>query len=114
MRSGRPPAGKAYRGVRRARRRPPRTRIATRIAALLRVDLGLLQLARKVHVDRLPLREHIDPGDPRLAVAVPRVLHAPERKMDFRPDRRRVDVEEPRLEVAHRREGLVDVARVDR
>src|SRR5438874_1195423 len=69
MRSGRPPAGKAYRGVRRARRRPPRTRIATRIAALLRVDLGLLQLARKVHVDRLPLREHIDPGDPRLAAA---------------------------------------------
>ena len=83
-------------------------------ALSMRVDLRPLQLAREVDVDRLPLGEDVEAGDARLAVAVARVLHAAERQVDLGADRRGVHVEEPRLELAHRREGLVDVLRVDR
>ena len=79
----------------------------------MRVDLRLLQLAREVDVDRLPLREDVEAGDARLAVAVARVLDAAEGQVHLGADRRGVDVEDARLELPHRRERLVDVLRVD-
>ena len=80
----------------------------------VRVDLRPCSLPREVDVDRLPLGEDVEARDARLAVAVARVLHAAERQVHLGADRRGVDVEDARLELAHRREGLVDVPRVDR
>ena len=47
-------------------------------------------------------------------MAVARRLGAAERQVHFRADGGRVHVEETRVDIAHRREGLVDVAGVDR
>src|SRR5689334_13031328 len=82
--------------------------------SLVGVDLRLLESTREVDVDRLPLGEHVEARDARLAMAVARVLATAERQVHLGADRGRVDVEDPRLEVAHRRERLVDVLRVDR
>src|SRR3954453_10911781 len=78
------------------------------------VDLGLLEPARVVHVDRLPLGEDVERGLPRLAVAVARLLGAAEGQVHLGARRAGVDVRDAGLEVAHRPEGLVDVAREDR
>src|SRR6476646_6663029 len=83
-------------------------------AATLGVDLGLLELARVVDVDRLPLGEEVERGLTRLAVPVARVLDAAEREVHLGADRARVDVGDPRLEIAHRAEGPVHVLREDR
>src|SRR5215510_13741994 len=83
-------------------------------AAMLRVDLGLLELARVVDVDRLPLGEEVERGLTRLAVPVARVLDAAEREVHLGADRAGVDVRDAGLEVAHRAEGAVDVLREDR
>ena len=53
---------------------------------LLCVDLRALQLAAEVHVDRLPLREHVERRDARLAVAVAGRFRAAEGQVDFRAD----------------------------
>src|SRR5207245_4793878 len=79
----------------------------------VRVDLRLLELARKVHVDGLPLREDVEAGDPRLAVAVARILDAAEGQVHLGADRRRVDVEDAGLELVHGPERRVDVLGVD-
>src|ERR1044072_8907319 len=86
----------------------------TKTTSLRVVDLSLLQLARVVDVDRLPLAEDVERGLARLAVAVARVLRAAEREVHLGADRARVDVRDPRDQVAHRAERLVDVAREDR
>src|SRR6478609_2425990 len=83
-------------------------------AVTLGVDLGLLELARVVDVDRLPLGEEVERGLARLAVPVTRVLDAAEREVHLGPDRARVDVRDPGLQVAHRAEGPVHVLREDR
>ena len=79
-----------------------------------RVDLRPLQLPAEVDVDRLPLREHVERGRAGFAVAVAGRLGAAERQVDFGADRRRVDVEDAGVHVAHRGEGVVHVLRVDR
>src|SRR5207244_8211106 len=78
------------------------------------VDLGLLEAAAIVDVHRLPFGEGVDHGGPSLAVAVSGLLHAAERKLHFRADRRTVHVGDPRLDVADGAHRAVHVARVDR
>src|SRR5829696_3781935 len=78
------------------------------------VDLRPLELAGVVDVDGLPLREDVERRLARLAVAVTRVLRAAEGEVDLRAGRARIDVRDPGLEVAHRAERLVHVAREDR
>src|SRR5512132_3913678 len=78
-------------------------------AATLGVDLGLLELARVVDVDRLPLGEEVERGLARLAVPVAGVLDAAERQVHLGANRTRVDVRDPRLEIAHRAEGAVHI-----
>src|SRR5215813_11378703 len=83
-------------------------------AATLGVDLGLLELARVVDVDRLPLGEEVERGLARFAMPVARVLDAAEREVHLGADRARVYVRDAGLEVAHRAEGAVHVLREDR
>src|SRR5262245_59404397 len=78
------------------------------------VDLGALQLPRVVDVDRLPLGVEVERRLPGLAMPVAGPLRAAEREMHLRPRRARVDVRDPRIEVAHRAERLVYVAGEDR
>src|SRR5439155_17823402 len=83
------------------------------VGALVCIDLRFLEAAGEVHVDRLPFREDVQARDPGLPVAVARVLHAAEGKVDLGPDGRGIDVEDPGLEVAHRPERPFDVTGVD-
>src|SRR5262249_44087395 len=78
------------------------------------VDLGALELARVVDVDRLPLRKDVERSLAGLAVAVAGVLRAAEREVHLGADRAGVDVGDAGVEVAHGSERLVDVAREDR
>ena len=78
------------------------------------VDLRALQRPGVVDVDRLPLREDVERGLPRLAVAVARLLRAAERQVHLGADRAGVDVRDAGLEVAHRAERAVDVPGEDR
>src|SRR5512146_1176868 len=64
------------------------------VRTLVRVDLRALETTREIHVDRLPLREHLDARDPGLPMAVAGVLDAAKRQVDLRADRRRVHVED--------------------
>src|SRR4029453_18787991 len=81
---------------------------------LLVVDLRALERAGVVDVDGLPLREHVQGGLAGLAVTVAGLLDAAEREVHLGADRARVDVRDPGLEVAHRAERAVHVAREDR
>src|SRR4029079_9201819 len=81
---------------------------------LLHIYLSALKLAAEVDVYRLPFREHVERGGAGLAVAVAGVLGAAEWQMDLGANRRRVDVEDPGVEIAHGRKGAVDVLRIDR
>src|SRR5205814_1169915 len=83
-------------------------------AALRNVDLRLLQPARIVDEDRLPLGELVERRGARLAVAVASVLDPAERHLDLRADRGSVHIDDPRLQLPHGFEGPVDVTRVDR
>ena len=56
----------------------------------------------------------VEGGVAGLAVAVAGLLHATEREVGLGADRARVHVDDARLEVAHRAEGRVGVAREDR
>src|SRR5919201_5063042 len=94
---------------------PPRvTRDGYLGARLDVVDLGPLQAAGVVDVERLPFGEDVERGLAGLAVAVAGVLRAAERQVDLGSDRAGVDVRDAGVEVAHRAEGLVDVAAEDR
>src|SRR4029450_6977082 len=78
------------------------------------VDLRTLERARVVDVDRLPLGEHVERGLARLAVPVARLFRTAEGQVHLGPDRARVDVRDPGLEIAHGAERAVDVASEDR
>src|SRR5205085_9981095 len=82
--------------------------------ALLGINLRPLQGSGVIDVNRLPLAEHVNACDAGLAMAIPRLLHTTERQMHFGTDRRSVHVEDAGVHVAHRRERLVHVARVNR
>src|SRR5687768_13440039 len=82
-------------------------------ALFVGVDLGPLELARVIDVDRLPFREEIQGRLARLAVAVARVLHAAERQVHLGSDRPGVDVGDAGLQVTHRSERLVHVTGED-
>src|SRR5258705_9086099 len=82
-------------------------------SARLVVDLGALQPAAEIDVDRLPLGVRVERDVAGLAVAVAGLLPATERQVRLRPGRPGIDVYDPRLEVAHRAERLVHVAGED-
>src|SRR3954467_15058998 len=82
-------------------------------SARLVVDLGALQATGEIDVDRLPFGVRVECDVARLAMPVARLLPAPERKMDLRARGPGVDVDDAGLEVAHRPECGVDVARED-
>src|SRR6476660_3332809 len=82
--------------------------------SLLVVNLGPLQPPREVHVDRLPLRVRVERRVAGLAVAVAGLLPAAEWQVRLGAGRAGVDVDDPRLEVAHRPERGVRVAGEDR
>src|ERR1700741_4552 len=82
--------------------------------ALLIVNLGALQPAAEVDVDRLPFGEGVEGRVAGLAVAVPGLLPAAERQVRLGAGRARVDIDDAGLQVAHRPEGRVRVAREDR
>src|SRR4249920_2577619 len=82
-------------------------------SARLVVDLGALEPAREVDVDRLPLGIRVERDVARLAMAVAGLLPATERQVHLGAGRPGVDVDDPRFEVAHRPERLVDVAGED-
>src|SRR6476661_5961910 len=82
-------------------------------SARLVVDLCALEPSREVDVDRLPLGVRVERDMARLAVAVAGLLPAAERQVDLGAGRPGVDVDDPRLEVPHRPECLVDVPRED-
>src|SRR5438477_4308603 len=114
-------AGTAASARQRTSRRRRTTRQGSRGQAdprpskgLLDVDLRALELARVVDVDRLPLGEDVERRLAGLTVAVARVLRAAEGQVHLGADRPGVHVRDPGLEVAHRPERVVDVAREDR
>src|SRR3954447_21540099 len=95
--------------------RVARTRTSPRsMSDRLVVDLGSLEPAAEVDVDRLPLRERVERDVARLPVAVARVLPATEREVRLGARGACVDVHDPRLEVADRPERRVHVTGVDR
>src|SRR5689334_13522956 len=65
------------------------------------VDLCPLEPATEVDVDRLPLGVRVEGGVAGLPVAVPGVLPAAEGQMRLGAGRAGVDVDDPRLEIAH-------------
>src|SRR6188508_2650899 len=87
---------------------------AGRGAASLVVNLGPLQPSAEVHVDRLPLGERVESGVAGLAVAVAGLLPAAEWQVRLGASGPGVDVDDARLEVAHRPERRVRVGGEDR
>src|SRR5437870_4415112 len=109
-----PPRGRAL-AVSTGRYGPsPRSDLGGASELLLVVDLGALQAPREVDVDRLPLGERVERGVTGLAVAVAGLLPAAEWQVRLGARRAGVDVDDARLEVAHRPEGRVRVAGEDR
>src|SRR5690349_9123931 len=94
--------------LRRSAIRPTRPRPTSLV-----VDLGALQSAAEVDVDRLPFGVRVERDLARLAVTVARLLPAPERQVDLGAGRAGVDVDDAGLEVAHGAERGVHVARED-
>src|SRR3982751_6060158 len=80
----------------------------------LRVDLRALQAAAEVDVHRLPFGKDVERRGPGLAVAVAGCLRAAEWEMHLRTDRRRVDVENAGVHIAHGCERAIDILSVDR
>src|SRR5215472_13927400 len=78
------------------------------------VDLGALQLVGIIDVDGLPFGEEINGGDSGFAVAIAGLLCAAKRQMGFCANRRRVDVDDPGVQVANGLEGAVHVSCVNR
>src|SRR4051794_16311409 len=78
------------------------------------VDLGALEAPGVVDVDRLPLRIGVKRRVPGFAMAVAGALHAAEREVRLGADRAGVDVNDAGLEIVHRPERRVRVAREDR
>src|SRR6476659_1610894 len=87
-------------------------RISTAPASLV-VNLGALEAAAEVDVDRLPLGERVERRVAGLAVAVAGLLPAAERQVRLGAGRARIHVDDARLQVAHRPERRVGIARED-
>src|SRR5438477_6159331 len=83
------------------------------VALLRTINLRALQPVRVVHVHGFPLGVKIDCTNAALAVSVPRGLHPSEGQVHLGADGGRIDVSDARMQVAHRGERLVHVARVD-
>src|SRR4051794_36278171 len=78
------------------------------------VDLRSLEAAAEVDVDRLPFGERVECRMTGLSVSVARLLPAAEGQVRLGAGRSGVDVHDSGLEIAHRPEGGVRVAREDR
>src|SRR5579863_1394501 len=76
------------------------------------VDLGLLQLVGIIDVNRLPLGVKINRPDATLAVTIAGCLGSAERQMHFGSNGRCVDIGDPCIKIADRRERLVHILRV--
>src|SRR5258706_15161918 len=77
------------------------------------VDLGALEFAAVIDIDRLPFGKDLERGPAPFAVAVARPLDTAERHMSFGADRRRIDIGNSGAEVADRTVGVIDVLSVD-
>src|SRR5687767_1868533 len=91
-----------------------RTSTSAAGACLLIVNLGALEAAAEVDVDRLPLGVGVERGVAGLAMPVSRFLPATEWQVRLGPRRARVDVNDAGLEVAHGPERGVRIAGEDR
>src|SRR5271155_1424519 len=82
--------------------------------SLARIDLGPLQTVGIIHVDRFPRSVKIKRSSAPFAMPVAGLLDPAERQMHFSPNRRRVDVGDAGLQVAHRLQRQVYVAGIER
>src|ERR1051326_7046718 len=87
---------------------------ANMVTLLASVNLGLLQTVRVIHIHRLPLGIEINGAGAAFAMSVAGGFGAAEGKMDFGADRRRIDVSDAGVQVAHGAVGLVDIAGIER
>src|SRR5258708_31247445 len=87
--------------------------LVVRFSEMRRVNVGPVQTVRVVNVNGFPLREKINRGDGRLAVAIAGLLGAAKWEMRFGADGGGVDVDDARVDVARGVESFVDVARVN-
>src|SRR5205823_10310988 len=101
-------------------RAPPRPSAAAQAvedtnarSQIRRVDLRALELAAEVDVNRFPFRKDVERRSPCFAMAVAGRFGAAKRKVHLRADRRRVDVEDSGVHVAHRRERTIHVLCID-
>src|SRR5215216_3851572 len=78
------------------------------------VDLGPLQAAAEVDIDRLPLGERVERGVAGLAVAVAGLLPTAERQVRLGTGGAGIHVHDSGLEIAHRSECRVRVLGEDR
>src|SRR5581483_9838780 len=79
----------------------------------LRINLGALEAAAVIHIDRLPLSEELKCAQAGLAVAVAGAARAAEGQLDLRADGAGVDVDDAGRQVAHRGLDGVGIARED-
>src|SRR5207253_5200821 len=86
----------------------------SRASEISSVNLRALEPSAEIDVHRFPFREDVERGRARFAMAVAGCLRATEGQMHFGADGRRVDVKDPGVEIAHRRERAVDILSVDR
>src|SRR5208282_4763433 len=77
------------------------------------IDLRLLQRVGVIHVDGLPLGVKIDRSDAAFAVSVAGGFGPTEGQVNFRTDRRRIDVGNPGVEITDGGECPVYIFRVD-
>src|SRR5262249_18836488 len=73
----------------------------SRVPLALRIDLGALEVAAVVHIDRLPLREKLKRPQPRLAMAVAGAPRATEGQLDLRAHGAGVDVDDAPGDLVH-------------
>src|SRR5438270_10282386 len=78
------------------------------------INLGALQAAAVVDINRLPFGELIEGHRAGLAMTVAGILYAAEGKLDLGADGWGVDVDDARLHLFHGVEGLAQVVGIDR
>src|SRR5579884_913697 len=71
-------------------------------------------LCWRVNVDRLELGEELAGGFALLAAVRAGAFHAAKRHLRLGPGRLAIDVDDARLDAAHEREGLAEIAREER
>src|SRR5258708_34704582 len=90
------------------------TEMSPIFSSLTCINLRALQPVGVVDIHRLPRAVKIKRARSAFPVTVAGVLHSPEGQMHLRPDRRRVHIGNPGLQVTHRFEGQVHVAGIER